>query len=140
MHWKERSQRRCAYNEPGHAHELTFSCYRRFHFLAAERTCAWLADAIEQARRRLDFSLWAYVFMPDHAHLIVLPRQAIYDIPAILKAIKEPVGVPLPTSAPSHPSGWRASKRGAGRGRSITSGNPEVGTIGTSRRRPRWPG
>ena len=24
---------------PGHAHELTFSCYHRYRFLAAERTC-----------------------------------------------------------------------------------------------------
>jgi hypothetical protein len=30
MHWKHRSMRRSAANEPGHAHELTFSCDRRF--------------------------------------------------------------------------------------------------------------
>jgi putative transposase len=92
MHWKDRSQRRPAYNEPGHAHELTFTCQRRFRFLAAERTCLWFAQAIDEARARLDFSLWAYVFMPDHAHLIVLPRQAEYKVSAILHDIKEPVG------------------------------------------------
>jgi hypothetical protein len=36
---------RKAINTPGHAHELTFSCYQRFPFLKAERTCQWLADA-----------------------------------------------------------------------------------------------
>jgi putative transposase len=71
---------------------LTFTCFQRHRFLASERTCRWLADAIEVARERLDFSLWAFVFMPDHAHLIVLPRRAEHKISGILGAIKEPVG------------------------------------------------
>ena len=80
------------YNESGHAHVLTFSCYRGFKFLTAERTCRWLAEAIESARRDFDFALWAYVFMPEHAHLIVWPRRKIYDIADIRHAIKSPVG------------------------------------------------
>jgi putative transposase len=79
-------------NEPGHAHELTFSCYHRFPFLKAERSCQWLVEAIEQARHHLEFSVWAYVFMPDHAHLIVYPRRKEYDIAEIRHAIKAPVG------------------------------------------------
>lgn len=79
-------------NEPGHAHALTFSCYHRFAFLQSERTCRWLADAINDARREFDFALWAYVFMPDHAHLVVRPRRPVYDIADIRKAIKAPVG------------------------------------------------
>ena len=78
-------------NEPGHAHELTFSCYHQFKFLAPERTCQWLADAIEEARQEWNFELWAYVFMPEHAHLLVYPREKIYDIADIRKAIKSPV-------------------------------------------------
>lgn len=80
------------YNEPGHAHELTFSCYRGFQFLKAERTCDWLAEAIDGARVQLEFDLWAYVFMPEHVHLVVHPRRPAYDIADIRKAIKEPVG------------------------------------------------
>jgi putative transposase len=83
---------RRSFDEPGHAHELTFSCYQRFSFLRAERTCRWLADAINQARASLDFALWAYVFMPEHVHLIIYPRQPAYQTAAIRKAIKEPVG------------------------------------------------
>jgi len=79
------------YNEPGHAHELTFSCYHRFAFLQSDRTCHWLADAINAARESLSFDLWAYVFMPDHVHLIVFPRTAPYDIAEIRSAIKLPV-------------------------------------------------
>ena len=88
---QERQHRR-NYNDPGHAHELTFSCYKGFKFLRAERTCEWLAEAIEEARVRLNFDLWAYVFMPEHVHLIVRPREAEYDIANIRKAIKAPVG------------------------------------------------
>ena len=87
-----RRRHRRNYNLPGHAHELTFSCYQGYRFLESDRTCRWLADAIESARRDLDFALWAYVFMPTHAHLIIFPRQPVYDIAAIRTAIKRPVG------------------------------------------------
>lgn len=99
------------FNDPGHAHELTFSCYKRYPFLKSDRTCQWLADAINEARRDLNFDLWAYVFMPDHAHIIICPKPPLlgclgstggspqhsrarpqYDIAAIRKAIKSPVG------------------------------------------------
>lgn len=79
------------YNAPGHAHELTFSCYRGYKFLESERTCQWLAESIENARTELNFELWAYVFMPEHVHLIVYPREPTYDIAKIRKAIKAPV-------------------------------------------------
>jgi len=36
--------------------------------------------------------VWSYVFMPEHVHLIVHPQEAEYDIAAIRKAIKGPVG------------------------------------------------
>jgi putative transposase len=92
MDWRIRSGRRLALNDAGHAHELTFSCYRHLPFLRAERTCQWLAEAINQARQTYDFALWAYVFMPEHVHLLIYPRLAAYDISILLQKIKEPVG------------------------------------------------
>src|SRR5215475_14079232 len=92
MDSKLRSMRRPACNEPGHAHELTFSCFRRFQSLQAEQTCQWLAVAIDDARKEFHFALWAYVFMPEHVHLIIYPLRPQYDIRLILQAIKEPVG------------------------------------------------
>ena len=86
----EKRMHRRNHNEPGHAHELTFSCYHGFKFLQAERTCNWLADAIEDARNALHFELWAYVFMPEH--LVIRPREVAYDIADFRKAIKAPVG------------------------------------------------
>jgi putative transposase len=91
MHWRDRLMRRPATNEPGHAHELTFTCFQRIDFLQTDCYSQWLADAIDAARVRLNFQLWAYVFMPEHVHLIVWPRLPLYNVSEILKAIKEPV-------------------------------------------------
>ena len=91
MDFKNR-QRRRNYDAPGDAHELTFSCYRRYPFLKARRVRIWLKEALDAARVDLDFNLWAYVFMPEHLHLIVRPRREEYAIAAIRQAIKEPVG------------------------------------------------
>ena len=44
MDWRIRDGRRKTFNVPGHAHELTISCYRRFEFLKAERTCNWMIE------------------------------------------------------------------------------------------------
>jgi putative transposase len=79
------------YNILGQAHELTFSCYQRFQFLKADRTCQWLADAIQAARSERDFHLWAYVFMPEHVHMIVFPRRPGHKMGKILSGIKLPV-------------------------------------------------
>ena len=80
-----------AINISGHAHELTFSCYGRFPFLKAERTCLWLADALQAARIKHAFDLWAFVFMPEHVHLIIRPRHADDAMRKIMAGIKLPV-------------------------------------------------
>ena len=59
--------------------------------LSKDRTCQWLADAIAIACRDLNYSLWAYVFMPEHVHLIVCPRERAYDTSEFLRHVKEPV-------------------------------------------------
>ncbi len=86
-----RNRHRRSFHEPGHAHELTFSCYRRFPFLKTDRTCQWLSECIEEARQAHSFSLWAYVFLPDHVHLLIFPEEEAADMGQILKAIKAPV-------------------------------------------------
>jgi hypothetical protein len=37
------------FNFAGHAHSLTFSCFRRQAFLAKDRTCRWLIEGVERA-------------------------------------------------------------------------------------------
>ena len=91
MDYRKRIHRPKGYNEPGHAHELTFSCYRKYPFLSKDRTCEWLAEQLDVVRRELNFHLYAYVFMPDHVHLIVMPNERDYDTSIFLKRLKEPV-------------------------------------------------
>lgn len=91
MDHRKRIHRPKAFNDPKHAHELTFSCYQKYPFLSKERTCEWLAEQLGVVRKELEFDLWAYVFMPDHVHLIVYPRREKYDTSEFLKRVKEPV-------------------------------------------------
>ena len=88
----ERYTKRCQrWNFAGHAHELNFNCYLNRPFLSRERTCEYLIHSINTARRKCEFDLWAYVFMPTHVHLVIHPRCEIYSISDILLAIKQPV-------------------------------------------------
>jgi len=79
------------YNTPGDAHALTFSCFRRQPFLSKDGSRRWLMEAIDRARVKLRFHVWAYVIMPEHAHLLLWPTQPEYDISEILKSIKQSV-------------------------------------------------
>jgi putative transposase len=84
--------KRChRYNIEGNAHELTFSCYNNQRFLSAERICKYLVDSINTSRQKHQFDLWAYVFMPNHVHLLICPRSQKYSISDILLSIKQPV-------------------------------------------------
>jgi len=80
-----------SYNIPGHAHELTFSCYQRLPLLSKDRTCRWFVDAMESARRELSLDLWAYVIMPEHVHMLLCPRENVFEVRLIRTALKVPV-------------------------------------------------
>ncbi len=87
------ARKRCRrYEDPGHSHELTFSCYRRLPLLSRDRTREWLVEAIAEARDRERFDLWAYVIIPEHVHLLIRPRESGYKISRIFWRIKQPVG------------------------------------------------
>jgi putative transposase len=58
-----------------------------------DRARRWLADAIRAAREQHDFRLIAWVFMPEHVHLLILPRQREYSVSAMLSSIKLPVTI-----------------------------------------------
>ncbi len=124
------------YNLPGHAHELTFSCFQKRNFLGSEIACKWLIESIMQSRVRLSFQVWAYVFMPSHVHLLLYPQASDYRISRILWSIKYPVTLHaisfykrespefLGEMADGQPNGkisFRFWQRGAGYDRNLTS-------------------
>jgi putative transposase len=52
-----------------------------------------MIEAIARARAVLQFHLWAYVLMPEHIHLLIIPSAAEYSISAILVTLKQPVAM-----------------------------------------------
>jgi putative transposase len=57
----------------------------------SDRAKNWLAEAIEKHRRGFQFDLKAFVFMPEHVHLLIRPRLDQYDVTRIRAAIKKSV-------------------------------------------------
>mgnify|MGYP000928662679 CR=1 FL=1 len=74
------------YNDPGHIHELTFSCYRRLPLLTTDAWRAMLAESIDRATNSHRYRLTAFVFMPEHVHWLVYPLAEADTIDALLKA------------------------------------------------------
>ncbi len=72
---------------PGHAHYITCSCWGKKPLLSRDRTRQWFVEAIDRARRQYGFSLWAYVVMPEHAHILILPQDES-RVGSILQSIK----------------------------------------------------
>ncbi|HOD84274.1 MAG TPA: transposase, partial [Phycisphaerae bacterium] len=86
----ETVRKRCQrWNTAWQAHGLTFSCYRRQAFLAKDRTRGYLADAVNRARETHGFHVWAYVFMPEHVHLLLWPAKEKYSMSLILQSVKQ---------------------------------------------------
>lgn len=84
---------RKAWDEPGHAHFVTYSCLHRLPLLSRDRSRRWVIDALEQTRREQDVALWAYVIMPEHVHVVLYPRRPNSEMRQILSALKRPVSI-----------------------------------------------
>ncbi len=78
------------YDTRGDAHFLTFSCFRRLPLLNRDRTRLWLVEAIDLGRQTAPFDLWAFVIMPEQAHLVIRPHEDV-RISMMLKTIKQSV-------------------------------------------------
>jgi len=76
------------YHEPGDLHEFTFSCFRRQNLLTNDAWRRYLAQAIDEAGREYGFHLVAFVFMPNHVHLLTWPVEEQPRIADYLKWIK----------------------------------------------------
>lgn len=80
-----------AWNEPGHAHVLTYSCYKGYKLLSRDRSRQWVIEAMAQTREKLDVLLWAYVIMPEHVHVALRPRRSDARIEHIRASLKRSV-------------------------------------------------
>ena len=78
------------FHEPGDLHELTFSCYRRMPLLTNDDWRYRLARSLDAALVQWRVQLVAFVFMPEHVHLLVNPLQAEPNLPMLLSDTKRP--------------------------------------------------
>ncbi len=78
------------FHEPGDLHELTFSCYRQQQLLVDDDWRTMLGRGIDAAFRGDRCRLVAFVFMPEHVHLLVDPLDDKPDIDLLLSALKRP--------------------------------------------------
>ncbi|MBI3720938.1 MAG: transposase, partial [Fimbriimonas ginsengisoli] len=79
------------WHEAGQAHEFTFSCFQRRPLLLEDQRPLFLARGIDAAMQSQNAELIAFVFMPEHVHLLILPRDPKFVPGNLLKAIKRPV-------------------------------------------------
>jgi len=78
------------FDDPGHFHELTFSCFRRMPLLTNDVWRGMLSESIDRAMAGQGYRLAAFVYIPEHVHLLVYPISDAKGIAALLRAIKRP--------------------------------------------------
>lgn len=78
------------FHEPGHLHEFTFSTYQRRSLLTNDAWRKKLARCLDKANGELRFELVAFVFMPEHIHLLTHPRDEVPEFGRYLAQIKQP--------------------------------------------------
>lgn len=81
------------FHQPGDLHELTFSCYRRMKLLTNHAWRARLSAAIDAAGQAIGSYLAAFVYMPEHVHLLVWGIQREEQVSQFLSRVKQPVSV-----------------------------------------------
>lgn len=79
------------FHEPGDIHELTFSCYQRRPLLTNNVWRARLSRCIDDACTNLGCCLAAFVYMPEHVHLLVWGLRAKEEVSTLLLKIKNPL-------------------------------------------------
>lgn len=78
------------YDQPNQPRFLTYSCYQRRPLLQEPGIRDDYLSHLEATRQRLCFKLFAWVVMPEHVHLIVLPSDG--SIRPVLRGLKQGFG------------------------------------------------
>ena len=78
------------FERQGHLHELTFSCYRRKPLLTNDRWRTILSRELNKACQAEGVGLVAFVFMPEHVHLLVPPLTPDSKVSRLSARTKQP--------------------------------------------------
>ena len=74
-------------NHPHHARYLTFSTYQRLNLFQSPQIRDAFVEQLKITRQRHAFHLYAWVLMPNHAHLL-LREPTTGDLTGILRTLK----------------------------------------------------
>lgn len=69
---------------------VTFSCHRRLALLGRAEWRDVFVASLVGARERCGFALWAWVVMPEHVHLVIVPTEA-WPVDRVMRVLKQPV-------------------------------------------------
>ena len=69
------------YDESGHLHFWTISCYRRHQFFHDDGMKWIVIEALRKLQTSMGVCLIGYVIMPEHLHVLVYPHRRGDDIP-----------------------------------------------------------
>lgn len=74
-------------NDPHHARYITFSTYQRLDLFGTDAIRDAFVDQLRLTRERHRFCLYAWVLMPNHAHLLMRDPEG-GKVDAVLKTLK----------------------------------------------------
>jgi putative transposase len=94
------------FNTASHAHLLTFSCYQRYPIFNNEKYRAWFSGGLDRTLEKQNYKLIAFVYMPEHLHLLVWPSLPEYSISALLFALKRPLSFKIKRDMEQHGDPW----------------------------------
>ncbi len=88
------------FQETGHSHFVTFSCYHRQPLFTSDPAKRIFELALERVRRSFSLRVYGYVVMPEHVHLLLSePERGM--LADALKSLKQGVSRRLVEGAPS---------------------------------------
>ncbi len=76
------------YQQQGDYHAINFSCYHRLPHLSDDHSRLVVEETLEQLRQRHQFSLFGYVIMPNHVHLL-LAEPKLQPLATTLSVLKK---------------------------------------------------
>jgi putative transposase len=71
---------------------LTFSCYHRLPLFQNDKIKDLFALRLQQVHEEQRFRLTAWVIMPEHIHLLLVPNLPQYPVSALVHELKGPFG------------------------------------------------
>jgi putative transposase len=75
------------YQTSGHDHAINFCCYQHLPYLKSPASRDLFERSLENARRKYQFEIYAYVVMSDHVHLLV-SEPPIEPLSKAIQALK----------------------------------------------------